>query len=284
MAEIRLAVSAGFCFGVKRALDTVYEALDKTPGRLYTYGPIIHNETVVAKLAKRGVAVLENLEALEQLTEGTVVIRSHGVGRAIYELIEKKGLKLIDATCPFVKKIHRLVAEHTAAGERVVIVGNPTHPEVEGIVGWAEGEVLVLPEPEFAEKMPDGEGENLFIVAQTTYNIGKFKLIIEILQKKGYYVNVINTICNATSERQTEARALAREVDTMLVIGSESSSNTKKLYEICKDECNRTQLIQSVRDIRFESVGELGIVGITAGASTPNDIIEEVLTYVRNEF
>lgn len=290
--RVELAASAGFCFGVQRAIDMVYRQLEqeekagaaKKP--IYTYGPIIHNERVVDDLAARGVKVLEDRAALEALADGNgvVVIRSHGVGRDIYELLEQKGLQTVDATCPFVKKIHRLVQEHSAAGESVLVVGSAKHPEVQGIVGWAEGAIEVLESAEEARKKPSGDGKTLFVVAQTTFNSEKFEVILAILQEKGYYVNVINTICNATSERQEAARALAGRADAMIVIGGKSSSNTRKLFEICQAACPNTQLVQTAADVRFAADERFDFVGITAGASTPNDIIEEVLTYVRNEF
>lgn len=286
---VELAKTAGFCFGVKRAIETVYREIEKAESsaeerQIYTYGPIIHNENVVANLAAHGVKVLNGPADLEALTQGVVIIRSHGMGRKIYDLLEAQGIEVVDATCPFVKKIHRLVREHSEAGEQVLVIGNPDHPEVEGIVGWAEGPIRVIADVEEAEKQCPKPGEKVFVVAQTTYNTQKFKVIVDILQKKGYYVNVINTICNATSERQEEAQKLAKRSDAMIVIGSRSSSNTKKLFEICKAECEKTQLVQTVADISFEAGESIDVVGITAGASTPNDIIEEVLTYVRNEF
>lgn len=285
-----LAQSAGFCFGVRRAIDLVYKEIEKEAARgadakpIYTYGPIIHNESVVNDLAAHGVSVLESREALAALTEGVVVIRSHGVGKDIYELLDARGLEIIDATCPFVKKIHRLVNEHSQAGERVIVVGSAAHPEVQGIVGWAEGPIEVVENAEQAAQISLSKDEKTFVVAQTTFNIEKFKVIVDILQEKVYYVNVINTICSATSERQTAARALAEKADAMIVIGSLNSSNTRKLFEICSNACPDTQLVQTAADIRFAVGVRPELVGVTAGASTPNDIIEEVLTYVRNEF
>ena len=193
---------------------------------------------------------------------------------------------MLDATCPFVKKIHRIVAEHSAAGDHIVIIGNPTHPEVQGICGWCDPKhTTVIETVEEAERFDLPEKKNLCIVSQTTYNNKKFKNLVEIIQKKGYYINIciLNTICNATSERQTEARTLAGESDAMIVIGGSHSSNTQKLFEICKDECKNTYYIQTLEDLDSTELRGLGNVGITAGASTPNNIIEEVQKYVRNE-
>ena len=286
-----LAKSAGFCFGVDRAVEAVYRVLEeeekKEPAErlpIYTYGPIVHNERIVEELEKRGVQVLTSLSELKGLERGIVVIRAHGVGKEIYESLEKKGLKMVDSSCPFVRKIQKLVAEHTKNGESVIVMGDPEHPEVQGILGWGEGDVIALKGVEEVEALPDGNGKNVFIVAQTTFHIDKFKVVLETFKKKGYHTSVINTICNATFERQSEARELAGKSDAMVVIGGSSSSNTKKLYEICKAICPNTQLIQTVKDLKFNSDEAIRNVGITAGASTPKEIIEEVLTYVRNEF
>ena len=286
-----LARSAGFCFGVDRAVEAVYRVLEEEEKKalternpIYTYGPIVHNERIVEELEKRGVRVLKSISELTDLDRGIVVIRAHGVGKEIYESLEKKGLKLVDSSCPFVRKIQKLVAEHSKKGESVIVMGDPKHPEVQGILGWGEGDVRALKGLEEVEALPDGEGKNIFVVAQTTFNIDKFKVVLETFKKKGYHVSVINTICNATFERQSEARELAGKSDAMVVIGGSSSSNTKKLYEICKAICPNTQLIQTVKDLKFNSDEAIRNVGITAGASTPKEIIEEVLTYVRNEF
>ena len=281
--EIRLAESAGFCFGVKRAVDKVYEQIE-TGKTIYTYGPIIHNEEVVRDLEQKGVRVIETKEELEQLTEGTVVIRSHGVSKDIYDILEQKGLECIDATCPFVKRIHRVVEKESLAGKEIIVVGNPSHPEVQGIVGWCQGPVTVLETPEEAMEYTPKEGQNLCIVAQTTYNYKKFQYIVEIFEKKGYNNSVVNTICNATEERQTQARAIAKEADVMIVIGGKHSSNTRKLYEICSRECANTYFIQTLDDLHLELPKAVRLVGITAGASTPNKLIEEVQNYVRINF
>ena len=288
--EIRLAECAGFCFGVKRAIDTVYEQLAKGK-TIYTYGPIVHNEEVVRELAERGVGVLENREALEKLPvqEGAaeaaaVIIRAHGVPAEIYRLLEEKGLECIDATCPFVKRIHRIVEKESREGSHIVIIGNPGHPEVEGIVGWCSGSATVLEEPEEAMNFIPPEGRRLCVVSQTTFNYNKFQYIVEIFEKKGYNVSVVNTICNATEERQQSARALAREADVMIVIGGKHSSNSKKLYEICCEECADTYFIQTLDDLHLELPKSVRLVGITAGASTPNKLIEEVQNYVRINF
>ena len=281
--EVILAKSAGFCFGVKRAVETVYEQTG-TENRIYTYGPIIHNEEVVKDLESKGVTVLEGEEDLRKLDKGTVVIRSHGVSREICEMIEKKGLICVDATCPFVKRIHRIVEKESGEGRRIIIIGNPGHPEVEGIMGWSHTPAAVIESAEEAEKFTCLPGEKLCLVSQTTFNYNKFKELVEIFQKKGYNITIVNTICNATEERQTEAREIADKVDAMIVIGGKHSSNTRKLYEICRERCKSTYLIQTLDDLHLELPETAALVGITAGASTPNNIIEEVQNYVRINF
>ena len=282
--EVIVAKTAGFCFGVKRAVDKVYEQIEKGGSPIYTYGPIIHNEEVVKDLEAKGVRVLETEEELAALERGVVIIRSHGVGRHIYELLDRPGITVVDATCPFVKKIHRIVEEQNAAGRRVIIVGNEEHPEVQGIKGWGDTNTLVI---ESAEKLDDfhiPEEERLCMVAQTTFNYNKFQVIVEKILKKGYDILGLNTICNATQERQVEAKQIAASVDAMIVIGGQSSSNTRKLYEICSSECENTYFIQTLDDLDLQSVSSVRSVGITAGASTPNYIIEEVHTNVRVKF
>ncbi len=284
MEKIRVAKTAGFCFGVKRAVETVYEQVKKDGGPVYTYGPIIHNEEVVADLETRGVQVLQGRRDLEALTQGTVVIRSHGVPEEIYRLIEERGLACVDATCPFVRKIHRIVEKYSREGWQIVITGDASHPEVEGIRGWCQGPSTVISTLEEAENLEFPEGTKVCIVSQTTFNYNKFKDLVEILEKKRYDRIVLNTICNATEERQAEARRIACEADTMIVIGGRHSSNTQKLYEICRRECENTYYIQTLVDLDTGPFQCIGCVGITAGASTPNNIIEEVQEYVRKKF
>ncbi|MBO5284057.1 MAG: 4-hydroxy-3-methylbut-2-enyl diphosphate reductase [Lachnospiraceae bacterium] len=284
--EVRLATSAGFCFGVKRAVDTVYEQL-QTGKTIYTYGPIVHNEEVVKELAEKGVRVIESRQELEGLPDrraGTVIIRAHGVPWEVQRCMEQKGWEVIDATCPFVKRIHKIVEERSSRGEHILVVGSPSHPEVEGIVGWCRGPVEVLESIEEAEKYVPPEGKKLTLVAQTTFNYNKFQHIVEIFEKKGYNVSIVNTICNATEDRQKEAREVAAEADAMIVIGGKHSSNTAKLYEICREVCDNTYFIQTLDDLHLELPKSARLVGITAGASTPNKLIEEVQNYVRINF
>ena len=282
--NLTVAKTAGFCFGVKRAVDRVYEQIETADKQVYTFGPIIHNEMVVEDLAKHGVKVIDSEEELRRLEDGVVVIRSHGVGKRIYDILNERNVTIVDATCPFVKKIHLIVQKQNAEGRRVLIIGNPTHPEVEGIRGWGAEDTLVAENAEELENLPLKTGEKLCVVAQTTFNYNKFQDLVEKLTKKGYDILVLNTICNATQERQVEAERIASQVDAMIVIGGKNSSNTRKLYEICQKECKDTYYIQTLDDLNPESVNSVRSVGITAGASTPKKIIEEVHTNVRIKF
>ncbi len=281
--EVVLAEHAGFCFGVKRAVEQVYEQA-ATGKPIYTYGPIIHNEEVVKDLERRGVEVIDTKEQLRKIKEGTVVIRSHGVSKRVCEMIEAQGLECVDATCPFVKRIHNIVQTQSEAGKKIVIIGNAGHPEVEGIMGWSKEPATVVESVEEAQNFTCKEGEELCIVSQTTFNYNKFQDMVEIFMRKGYNVSVVNTICNATEVRQAEARKIAAQVDVMIVIGGNHSSNTRKLYDICMQECANTYFIQTLADLHLDLPKSVRLVGITAGASTPNNIIEEVQNYVRINF
>ena len=287
--KVKVARTAGFCFGVKRAVDKVYQLIEQGIQPIYTLGPIIHNEEVVSDLAARGVQVIEEKD-LDTLSEGTVVIRSHGVGREVYDKLETNHLDYVDVTCPFVLKIHRIVEKQSQVGKHIVIFGDPGHPEVKGICGWCEGAYTVLKNKEDTEQFLPPEGKEICVVSQTTFNYNKFQELVEILCKKRYdnsvlnMGDILNTICNATEERQKEAQNIAGEVDTMLVIGGRHSSNTQKLFEICKEECGNTYYIQTPVDLDSEMFQCSSYVGITAGASTPKKIIEEVQEHVRIKF
>ena len=286
MREVILAKTAGFCFGVKRAIDTVYEQVDSPKDKnikVYTYGPIIHNEEVVNDLSSKGVDIISNKEELDEIISKKnsqdkikVVIRSHGIGKDVYDKLENAGIEVIDATCPFVKKIHRIVGEESASGKIIVIIGDEKHPEVQGIKGWCENTPYIVDSVEKAENISENISDDIVIVSQTTFNATKFQDLVEFFRKKYYNVCVYNTICNATGERQKEVKELAGSVDAMIVIGGKNSSNTQKLYEISKKECRNTYYIQTLVDLDLTVIESAKRVGITAGASTPNYIIKEV--------
>lgn len=209
---------------------------------------------------------------------GSIVIRAHGVGKNTMDSLASKGLNIIDATCPFVKKIHNAVMEQSEKGYKIVIIGDPKHPEVRGIVGWIKGDDYEIIENELeAERISAKEGQKIFVVAQTTFSFNKFKELVEILEKKEYYGLALNTICSATEVRQKEAVEIAGKVDAMFVIGGKNSSNSRKLFEVCKEVCDDTYFIQSAADIDPSVLQSVYNVGITAGASTPEKIIKEVI-------
>ena len=279
--EIILAKSAGFCFGVQRAVDTAYKEAGKQ--HVYTYGPIIHNEEVIEDLRKKGILVIDDLAELDQQKDATVIIRSHGVSKDVMDQLEARHVNVVDATCPFVKKIHTIAQDESKKGNRIIIVGNRDHPEVEGIIGWCETKAYTVQSVSEAEDLvknienePNFEQINFSLVSQTTFNKNKFKDIVDIIRKKLYNVFVHETICNATAVRQTEARNIAKTVDAMIVIGGRNSSNTQKLYDISKQECENTYYIQTLVDLDLTTFESVSRVGITAGASTPNYIIKEV--------
>lgn len=273
MSNIRVAESAGFCFGVKRAIEMAYEAIGVEP-KLYSYGQLIHNKTVTDDLASKGLEIVENLDGL---TEGTLLIRSHGVGKALYDEAEAKGLKILDGTCPFVKKIHNIVHDKLAEGMGIIIVGDGTHPEVIGINGWCENAAVILEDEEAAKTKEIPEKEKYAVVVQTTFRQAKFDKILEILRDRGINMEVHNTICSATEKRQTEAEELSKTVDKMIVIGGKNSSNTQKLVEICAKNCGNTVHIETICDLVLNNFGKDDKIGITAGASTPPAIIKEVV-------
>ena len=279
--EVILAEHAGFCFGVQRAVDAVYDEIGRS-GDIYTYGPVIHNDIVVRDLEKRGVRIISSEDEIDAVNSGTVIIRSHGVSRAIFEkLSNKPGIKLIDMTCPFVQRIHRIVDSQSRSGKRIVIIGNVGHAEVVGHMEWSVSPVDVIETREEAEAFDAPPETPLCIVAQTTFHSKKFEEFVAILNNKGYnnfYVE--NTVCNATGIRQQEAALIASRVDVMIVIGGKNSSNSAKLFEICKKECERTYFIQSLEELDLKLTPQDRSIGITAGASTPKNIIEEVQRYV----
>lgn len=274
--EIILAKRAGFCFGVKRATQMAFEAAEKG-GETYSLGPIIHSPQVVNRLEEMGVKVLTGLD---DLAGGTIIIRSHGVTSDELEEAVRKQLEVVDATCPFVKKAQENVQNLSAAGYDVVVVGDADHPEVQGIVSFAKGKVYVVGSGDEAARLP--KMKKVGIVAQTTQSFENLKLVVLECLLKGGEIRVFNTICDATAVRQQEAMTLAREVDCMIVIGGYNSANTKRLAEVCAELQPRTHHIETAQEIDpawFEGVDR---VGVTAGASTPKWLIDEVIERVQD--
>lgn len=269
--EIKLARNAGFCFGVDKAVKTAFEA--KSEGKILTLGELIHNTQVTETLEKKGVHSTEELSDLQ--AGDTVIIRAHGVGEATYEKLKEKQVEIIDATCPYVKRIHEIVSRRREEGYTIIIVGDANHPEVRGINGWCGGKAVIVSNIAEAEAL-EIAGEKLCTVSQTTFKPQKYHEIYEAIKKKFAFVIKFDTICNATIERQSEAYELSKSVDAMVVIGGKNSSNTQKLYEICKENCPSTFLIENANELP-DFGKHINTVGITAGASTPEWVIKEVI-------
>jgi len=271
--KIILAKTAGFCFGVNNAVDIAYDQLESNE-KIYTLGSLIHNESVIDELKKKGAEVINDVS---QAPEGSkVIIRAHGIAPGVYEDLKKKNINIIDATCPYVKKIHKLVEQQHKQGWTVVIAGDRDHPEIQGVNGWCGNSALIANTPEEVDNFPEIEG-NCCLVAQTTLTKARFDEIYEKLKLKCKNVMKFDTICNATESRQSEAEQIAKESDVMLVIGSKNSSNTQKLYEICRKHCPKTYIVESYGDLPPINIKEIKTLGITAGASTPERIIKEVI-------
>jgi 4-hydroxy-3-methylbut-2-en-1-yl diphosphate reductase len=269
--EIILAKQAGFCFGVKRATQMAFEAADKG-GETFTLGPIIHSPQVVQKLEEMGVKVLTNLADLET---GTIIIRSHGVASEELEESVRKELDIVDATCPFVKKAQEHVKSLSQAGYDVVVVGDADHPEVQGIVSYATGKVYVVGSGEEAARLP--KMGKVGVVAQTTQSFENLKNVVNECLTKGGEIRVFHTICDATAVRQEEAKELAKQVDCMVVIGGYNSANTRRLAEVCAELQPKTHHIETAQQLVPAWFTGVGRVGITAGASTPKWLIDEVM-------
>ncbi len=277
--KIIVARHAGFCSGVKAAVKTTFESAAQLADgdKLYTYGALIHNEAVGRALAERGVAVIDDLAAARQ---STVVIRSHGVAKRVYSEIEKNDNILIDATCVFVKRVHQIVEQRAAEGYQIVIIGDATHPEVQGISGWCSDAIVINC---LAEAAAIDSAKPLCVVAQTTLNEQLYDALTDFLAARFSDAVFYKTICSATQLRQDEARDIAGKVDFMIVIGGKNSSNTKKLYDISKKICKKAQLIQNFSQIDMKLLRNYGKIGIVTGASTPDWIIDEVIRKLKIE-
>ena len=276
--EVILAKKAGFCFGVERAVNAAFSEADKAKKEnkpIYTFGPIIHNQIVVDDLKAHGADMISSVDELDKIPPSRIIIRSHGVGKDVYECITKNGHEIIDTTCPFVSNIHKIAHDTTESGADLIIIGDASHPEVIGIKGWCTKMPFIINDVSDIDELPDFKGD-VTVVSQTTFNSKKFNNLVEFLQKKYYNIRVCNTICNATAERQEETKKLSSEVDVMVVIGDPSSSNTKKLYEISRQQCENTYYVQTLNDLDLTVIESASRVGITAGASTPKKIIKEV--------
>ena len=280
--SVTVAKTAGFCFGVRRAVDLAEQQAKKN-GKIYAYGEIIHNMHEIERLEKLGV---HTAHALEDIPDGAgVLIRAHGVPRNVYTLLQSKKCEIFDATCPFVRKIHKIVDKESTDGRLIVILGSAGHPEVVGIQGWC-GESVVLEGEEqaraFSER-PEMGNKPISLVAQTTVNRSIWNISVGLIKKRCTNLKIFDTICKATDERQSEARLLAGVSDQMIVIGDKKSSNTKRLYEISRSLCSDVRHIEDAAELTTQELGQHQHIGITAGASTPAWIIKEVSNMMSEE-
>lgn len=299
-ASVVLAENSGFCFGVRRAVEIVEKLLADGNRHIFTIGELIHNPTYLARLKARGVNVCgcaaeDILAAAEKYPDAVFVIRAHGLKKEISDMLSEKSLRFVDATCPFVKKIHNIVYENSDEKTETIIIGDKNHPEVEGIKSYAKGDVCICSDEkelsDYCEKNRNNREKSVILVSQTTFNLKKFENYQKFIKNLYTKPKIFDTICSVTENRQIEAGKLASKSDVMLVLGAKQSSNSKKLYEICKELCRHTYFAEIAEDVPFDEIGRLfrndfcGIftAGITAGASTPDDIIEEVKIRMTNE-
>ena len=284
--KIEIADKAGFCFGVARAVKIAYENAE-TESKTACFGMLIHNRDVTGGLEDRGVYTIDDIS--DAKPDMNIIIRAHGIPKTTQEALEAKGANIIDATCPFVKKIHSIVNDAYAKGNTIIIVGDPNHPEVKGINGWCENSAYIISSEEEIEQFAQKTDiKFVTVVAQTTIRKDFFKKIINFLKKHFTNVEIFDTICSATDERQKAAEDLASRADFMIVIGGAESSNTRKLYELCKEHCENTVCVENAKELKnYINKGLIPetkkLVGITAGASTPDTVIKEVyLTMAEN--
>ena len=279
MSEILLAEHCGFCFGVRQAIEKTEEQILKKKkgeisGSIYTYGPLIHNRNVTDELAADGVGIINSAD--EAKAGDVMIVRSHGAAKELFSYAESAGINIVNATCPFVQKIHDLVEKANNEGKRVIIIGDANHPEVQGINGWCGNDAIIINSKEEAETF-NTDGSMYFLVCQTTIRKELFDSITGILKSKDLDIEINNTICNATEHRQNDTRRLAEKCDAMLIIGGRDSSNTKKLFEIAKKHCKNAYFIEKIEDLQLQDLKNYNKIGISTGASTPDRLIKEVI-------
>lgn len=283
MRKIIISKNSGFCFGVKRAIEIANESIGDTSNKgvednsikeakIYTLGPLIHNKIVIDELKSKGVDIIDDLNSIEE--GSTVIIRSHGEKKSVYDKAKEKSIIIKDATCPFVERIHNLVNEAHDKNHKILIIGNPTHPEVIGINGWCDNSATVINSGEEAEKI---RGNNYFVVCQTTLRKELLEDIQEIFKENQVAFELVNTICSATKKRQDSCLELSKEVDAMVIIGDKNSSNSKKLFEIASKNCKNSYFCENIADLPLQELKKYYKIGVAAGASTPESVIKEVI-------
>lgn len=270
--EIILAEHAGTCRGVKRSIKLAFDAVNHGNSHTYSLGPIIHNPQVVEKLEEKGVKVVDNVKSIDR---GTVIIRTHGAPPLVKEALTKKSVKIVDATCPMVGKSQKIASQLVKEGYKVAIIGEREHPEVKGVVGFAKNNAIVVNTVEEANAMQ--KFIKLGVLAQTTITVEKFKDIISVLISKAKELRIFNTLCDETRKTQKFTSDLADEVDVMIIVGGKNSANTKHLVEICESKNVNTHHIEEKYELKKEWFKGKSKIGVSAGASTPDWIIEDVL-------
>ncbi len=276
--KVKVAKTAGFCMGVRRALELVLARSLRDSGPIYTYGPLIHNNQVVELLESKGIKTINNLDEFDELHSGTIVIRAHGIPPDEKEEITKKGLNILDATCPKVARVQGIIKYYTGKGYSAIIVGDRGHAEVKGLVGYSKGPVYVIQKVEDVERLP--HMEKVIVVAQTTQNKIKYREITGALEQRFPDARIFNTICDATNHRQEEVRRLARDTDCIVVVGGYHSGNTKRLVQVAKEAGAKVFHVETEMELNREELSKANVIGVTAGASTPNWIIKKVVNEI----
>ena len=280
--EIILGKHAGFCNGVKNVVEKTNEILEEY-GPTYCLGELAHNKNLIEELSKKGLKIIENIEEAKK----RIIIRAHGIPKKIYKKLEEKNIEILDYTCPYVLAIHKIAEEKAKKNYFIVLVGVREHPETIGTISFCGKNSEIVENEEDVEKaiqkFKNSKLEKIYVIAQTTINVNKFNKIIEKIKEhvKEENVEVKNTICNSTKTRQDETAKIAKEVDAMIIIGGKNSSNTKKLYEVAKEECKNTYLIENYKELNKEEINKYNKIGIMAGASTPQNVIDDVIKYIK---
>ena len=277
--DVKIAKNAGFCFGVKRAMNMAWNELEERENGIYALGPLIHNKQAVSKYEEKGLMTVDDLSNIP--SNESVIIRSHGVGEEVYTKSKERDITVIDTTCPFVRKIHNIAKDFNEKGYKIIVIGDKKHPEVIGINGWCNNEAIIIKTLDEIETINFDPNEKYCVVFQTTINLDLYDSVVDKLSEKINNVVFKNTICSATKERQQSARELAREVDCMVVIGGKHSSNTQKLVNICSDIVP-TFSIETKDELNKDDFSKYKVVGVTAGASTPEWIITEVIEFLES--
>jgi 4-hydroxy-3-methylbut-2-en-1-yl diphosphate reductase len=276
--KVKIASNAGFCFGVKRAMTMAWHELEKNEDTIYSLGPLIHNNQAVQKYEEKG---LKTISAIDDVGhKSNIIIRSHGVSEEIYNKAKENDINIMDATCPFVKKIHEIANRYYKDGYKIIIIGDSKHPEVIGINGWCNNEAIIIKTLEDLKVVNLDNNQKYCVVAQTTINVNLYDKIVDEMSKQLKNIVLHNTICSATKVRQEAAKELSKEVEAMVVIGGKHSSNTQKLVQICEENAP-TFAIETKEDLSVNDLKKYDYIGITAGASTPNWIIEDVVNYLQ---